>query len=53
MSSTKRAAPVAKKGNSSSFKAFLSNLNKKRIIEILAAFIRGGWTWPQTTCDRS
>jgi adenylate cyclase len=43
MSPTKKVAPSAKKGNSFSFRTFLSDLRKKRIIEILAAFIAGGW----------
>jgi len=43
MSSAKKAAPAVKKGKSSSFNTFLSDIRKKRIIEILAAFIAGGW----------
>lgn len=43
MSSTKKAAPTAGKGQASSVRAFFMNLRKKRIIEILAAFIAGGW----------
>ena len=36
-------APVAKKVEKPSFKSFLYTLRKKRIIEILAGFIGGGW----------
>ena len=43
MRSAKKKAPVAKKGEKSSFKSFLYTLRKKRIIEILAGFIGGGW----------
>lgn len=43
MQSAKKKAPVAKKGEKSAFKSFLYTLRKKRIIEILAGFIGGGW----------
>ena len=43
MRSARKKAPVAKKGEKSSFKSFLHTLRKKRIIEILAGFIGGGW----------
>ncbi len=43
MRSAKKKVPVAKKGEKSSFKSFLYTLRKKRIIEILAGFIGGGW----------
>ncbi len=43
MSSAKKAAPTSGKGQQSSVRAFFSDLRKKRIIEILAAFIGGGW----------
>lgn len=43
MRSAKKKAPVAKKGEKYSFKSFLYTLRKKRIIEILAGFIGGGW----------
>jgi TolB-like protein len=38
-----KAAPSAKKGKTSSLKTVLSDLKKKRVVEILAAFIGGGW----------
>jgi TolB-like protein/Tfp pilus assembly protein PilF len=43
MSPAKREVSPAKKGKPSGFKGFLFELRKKRIIEILAGFIGGGW----------
>jgi TolB-like protein/Flp pilus assembly protein TadD len=43
MSLAKREVSPAKKAKPSGFKGFLFKLRKKRIIEILAGFIGGGW----------
>jgi TolB-like protein len=43
MSSSKRNDALPGKGQRSFFKAFLTKLKKRRIIETLAAFIAGGW----------
>ena len=43
MGSTKSKAPIPIKGKQFSFRSFITELRKKRIIEILAAFIGGGW----------
>jgi len=38
-----KATPRANKGKPPSLKTFLADLKKKRLVEILAAFIGGGW----------
>ena len=43
MSPSKGEAVAPKKGKKPFFKAFLTKLRKRRIIETLAAFIAGGW----------
>lgn len=43
MSSSEGEIPPATERESSGLKSFLLELRKKRIIEILAAFIGGGW----------
>jgi adenylate cyclase len=43
MSLPKREIPPFRKGKPSSLKGFLLELRKKRIIEILAGFVGGGW----------
>jgi len=43
MSPSKGEAAAPKKGKKSFFRAFLTKLRKRKIIETLAAFIGGGW----------